>query len=160
MITPEQARDYKTRLHHWTNNYDDFLELKSKELANKIFVDAIELEMRNHNFSEKLWQNTEVSNVEIDTHRIRIIITNEYFTDTGFDVAVARERGTRDHWIRPRVKLVLSWIKGGKRLFSRGHIVSGIQSLFIIRNTIKNKMPEFETELKREFDNWKIASMK
>ncbi len=159
MITPDQARDYKTRLHHWTNNYDDFLELKSTELANKIFVDEIEKEMRRHNFSEKLWQNTEVSNVEVDAERIKITITNEYFTDTGFDVAIARERGTKDHWIRPRVKLMLSWIKNGKRLFSRGHIVTGIQSLFIIRNTVRNKMPEFETALKDEFERWKISSM-
>jgi len=125
MITPEEARNYKTRLHHWTNNYDDFLEVKSRELANKIFVDSIELEMRRHNFSEKLWQNTEVSNVEIDADRIKITITNEYFTDSGFDVAVARERGTRDHWIRPRLKLMLSMlglkhVKNAGRLMHQG----------------------------------------
>jgi hypothetical protein len=69
-------------------------------------------------------------------------------------VAVAREYGTKDHWIRPRFKQVLSWIQEGKRLFSRGHIVSGIKSLLIIKNTIKDQMPEVQNKIDEDMQEF------
>ena len=46
-------------------------------------------------------------------------------TDSGFDVALAREHGTKRHFIAPRVKLALSWITLGIRY--PGPMVTALQ---------------------------------
>lgn len=68
---------------------------------------------------------------------------------------MAREHGTKRHWIAPRVKLALSWITQGVRLFSKGHYVSGIKSLHIIEDTVNAKKKELQLEFTREMLRWK-----
>jgi len=153
---PEGVRDYKTRLAHLKNNYDDFLIAKVKEHTNKIVVDEIVSRMQKENFSSKIWQNTYLKDVTIANNRIKARIFSEYFTSSGFDVAMAREKGTRRHFIQPNTATVLSWITQGVRLFSKGHWVSGIKSLRIIKKTIKEKKPELQMEIDKEFERWMV----
>jgi len=84
----------------------------------------------------------------------------EYFSEDGFDVAVAREYGTEDHMIRPKGKEnggadVLSWIQGGVRRFSGGHIVSGLPRLNIIERRVEWGEYELQQALNEEYRNWK-----
>lgn len=154
MITKEAIDRYKLNIAHMSNNSNDFLILKTKELINKVIVDSITNRMQFHEFHQKIWMNTDVRDVKIEGNFIRATIHNEYFSDSGFDVAVAREKGTKDHMIRPRLKLVLSWISQGKRLFSKGHVVSGIKSLYIISNTIKTNTVIVQEMLNKEYSEW------
>ena len=154
----EKIRDLKLRIAHYRNLHDDFAKNKAKELANKIIVDEITNQMQANEFSEKIWKNTFLSDdVIIDTNKGKIYlkIRSVYKTESGFDVALAREHGTRRHWIAPRVKLALSWITQGVRLFSKGHYVSGIKSLHIIEDTVKSKRKELQLEFTREMLRWK-----
>ena len=153
---PEGVRDYKTRLAHLKNNFDDFLLAKAKEHANKIVVDEIVERMKDNNFSSKIWMNTYLKDVSITGSRIRVHIKSEYTTTSGFDVAVAREKGTRGHFIRPNTATVLSWITQGIRLFSKGHWVSGIKSLKLIHKTIREKKPELQQAVDKEFEDWMV----
>ena len=68
---------------------------------------------------------------------------------------MAREYGTKDHWIRPRLKQVLSWIQEGRRLFSRGHIVSGIKSLLIITNIVKEQTAEVQSKINQDVQDYR-----
>ena len=136
------------------NNYDAFLKAKVTEWANKIIVDDIVRQMQENHFSPKIWKNTHLKDVDIRSNRIRLIITSEYTTESGFDVALAREKGTKDHMIKPRTAKVLSWIFQGVRMFSKGHMVSGFKSLKIIEKTTKAKKPELQTKLNEEFEKW------
>jgi hypothetical protein len=136
------------------NNYDAFLKSKGTELANKIVIDEIVKRMVDNGFSSKIWMNTVLKEVQIKQGKIKLIITSTYTTESGFDVALAREKGTKRHMIRPRTKQALSWISQGVRLFSKGHMVNGMKSLRIIRKTTKEKTPELQARLTEEFDKW------
>ena len=46
--------DYKSRLAHLKNNYNDFLKVKITEHANKIIVDEIIRRMQQNKFSDKI----------------------------------------------------------------------------------------------------------
>jgi len=150
----ESARNHRLKISHMKNNYDVFLKAKATEWANKIVVDEIVKRMQDNHFSEKIWSNTHLKHVDIRSNRIRLIITSEYTTESGFDVAVARENGTKDHMIKPRTANVLSWIFQGVRMFSKGHMVSGFKSLKIIKKTTKEKTPELQAKLNEEFEKW------
>jgi hypothetical protein len=150
-----EAQAYKNKVAHIRNNLD-FVTLRSAERwVNELIIDKITDKMREHGFSQKIWMNTKVMSSRIERDKVIVRIQNYYFSETGFDVAMAREYGTKNHWIRPRIKEVLSWIKEGKRLFSRGHIVSGIKSLLIIKNTIREQMPEVQRKLNQDVKEFK-----
>lgn len=57
-------------------------------------------------------------------------------------ISIYLNRGTKAHWIRPVKKLALSWVNGGTRYFSKGHIVSGIKAtnFFKVYNSTQNKI--------------------
>ena len=153
---PESIRDYKTRLAHLKGNYDEFLLAKCREHINKIIVDDIINKMQKENFSPKIYQNTFLKDVKLTNRGIKANIVSVYYTATGFDVALAREKGTRRHFIKPTSAQALSWIAQGVRLFSKGHWVNGMKSLRIINRTIKEKKPEVQQAIEREFEQWMI----
>jgi len=166
----EKYRLKQTRFQHL---YKDFLKTKTFELVNKLIVDPIIDKMREAGVHEKIYHSVEVDTIEITDRGIFINIHSEYFADNGFDVALAREEGTEDHWIRPKGSgdqftnmspefrerysgaNMLSWIQDGKRRFSRGHIVSGLPRLTIIQNTIESKEYELQQKINEEFRKWK-----
>jgi predicted acylesterase/phospholipase RssA len=126
------------------------------ELVNKLIVDPIQEEMRASGVSRKIWENVECNSVDVNWDGgIYINIHSEYFSDSGFDVAVAREEGTEDHWIRPKNKKALSWISGGKRRFSGGHEVSGLPKLNIIQKIIDRNEFELKEKLDEEYIKWR-----
>ena len=151
---PSNIRNYRLRLDHLKNNYDQFLKNKATELANKIVVDEIIKRMIDNGFSSKIWMNTSLKEIQIKQGKVKLIIISEYTTESGFDVALAREKGTKDHMIRPRTKQALHWIQQGVKMFSKGHMVSGMKSLRIIQKTTREKTPELQKALNDEFDRW------
>jgi len=153
-LSSKAIREYKNKLAHITNNMDDFLLLKTTEHMNKIIIDEIQRRMEVENFSPKIIQNTYLKGVYVTGEKISAKVVSEYTSESGFDVAVAREKGTKDHMILPTTKQALSWIFQGMRMFSKGHMVSGLKSLHIIRNTIKDKSNEVKREVDLEFQKW------
>ncbi len=153
-----EARRYKTKVAHIKNNVDHVTLRSAERWVNELIIDKIQDEMRKNNFSQKIWMGTKIISSAIERDKIIITIQNYYFSESGFDVAIAREYGTKDHWVRPTLKLALSWIQSGKRLFSQGHIVSGIKSLFIIKNTINEQMQEVQNKIREDVENFKNAT--
>jgi hypothetical protein len=156
------ARSNKLKITRFQHLYKDFIKTKATELANKLIVDPIVEEMKQNNVSRKIYETVVVEDVIMDsmTRTILIKIHCEYFSEDGFDVAVAREYGTEDHMIRPKGKEhggadVLSWIQGGVRRFSGGHMVSGLPRLNIIERRVEWGEYELQQALNAEYRNWK-----
>ena len=149
-----EVRAYRNKVSHLKNNADYIFLRSAERWVNELIVDKIQDKMRENNFSQKIWMGTKIISSRIENNQAIVTIQNYYFSESGFDVAVAREYGTKDHWVRPTVKLALSWIQQGKRLFSKGHMVSGIKSLYIIRDVIKEQMPEVKRKIDEDFDEW------
>lgn len=147
---------------HIKQNYKPFLIAKATTLANQLILDEITNRMRQEKFSSKIIDRTYVKSVQfIDDYTLRINIVSDFVSESGFDVALAREFGTDNnkeshrHWVSPKVKKALSWISQGKRMFSPGHYVKGIKSLHIINNTIEEKKPVLIKALKKELQDWR-----
>lgn len=136
------------------HNMNDVLLRSAEYWVNVLIVDNITDKMRENNFSQKVWMGTKIISSKIERDQIIVTIQNYYFSDSGFDVAIAREYGTKDHWVRPKFKNLLSWIQEGRRLFSKGHIVSGIKSLHIIRDVVKEQLPEVQKKIEEDLDKW------
>jgi len=151
----EWARSYKLRRIRFSHLYRNFIKTKVTELVNKMIVDKIQEKMREAGVSQKIWENVVVNSVVVNNNGIIINIHNEYYAESGFDVAKAREEGTEDHMIRPKDKQSLSWIVGGKRFFSGGHMVSGLPRLNIIQQVIEDTEYELQQKINDEFFIWK-----
>ncbi|MBF85118.1 MAG: hypothetical protein CL489_11715 [Acidobacteria bacterium] len=154
LLNVQSVKEYKNKLAHITNNMDEFLLLKTTEHMNKIIIDEIQRRMEVEKFSPKIIQNTYLKAVNVTGESIRAKVVSEYSSESGFDVAVAREKGTKDHMIAPTTKQALSWIFQGIRMFSKGHMVSGLKSLNLVRNTIKDKSEDVKRAVDNDFQNW------
>ena len=158
----DRAEHFRLRVMQYTHLHEDWVINKAKEKANKVIVDDIVKQMKDANFSHKIWKGTFLSDKVIfdkQKGKLYLKVRSVYETESGFDVALAREHGTRRHFIAPRVKLALSWITLGVRLFSKGHYVSGIKSLYIIRDTIERKKEQFQKEFFEEYYFWKMIQL-
>ena len=158
----EWAKSYKLKTIRFQHLYKNFMKTKATELANKLIVDPIIEEMKQNNVSRKIYETVVVKDTILDetTGTILIKIHCEYFSEDGFDVAVAREYGTEDHMIRPKGKAnggadVLSWIQGGLRRFSGGHMVSGLPRLNIIERRVEEGEYELQQAMNEEYRKWK-----
>ena len=156
------AKANQVKIARFKHMYKHFIKIKTAELANKLIVDPIVEEMRQNNVSRKIYETVVVEDTIVDetTGTILIKIHCEYFSEDGFDVAVAREYGTEDHMIRPKGKEnggadVLSWIQGGIRRFSGGHMVSGLPRLNIIERRVEEGEYELQQAMNEEYRRWK-----
>ncbi len=74
-----------------------------RNLGNLIIVDKIHQNMRESGFDEKIINGTFLDNIElVGRNKVRLFFRSEYFSETGFDVALAREEGTKRHFIKPK----------------------------------------------------------
>lgn len=130
-------------------------------------INRIHQKMRASGFSEKIIDGTTLDNIEIiSSKRVRLFFRSEYFAETGFDVAIAREEGTEDHFIEP-LSIGSPFVDkpealhGGSKwpFFSKGHWVSGILPLYIVRDTVKEMAPSFQDEYNRQLTNWLAANL-
>ena len=74
-----------------------------RNLGNLIIVDKIHQNMKDAGFDEKIINGTFLDNIElVGRNKVRLFFRSEYFSETGFDVALAREEGTKRHFIKPK----------------------------------------------------------
>ncbi len=152
----EWIQAYRLKLIRFNHLYNDFLETKVTELTNTLIIAPIIEEMKLNKVSQKIWEKVEIGYIIINDDGIIINIRNEYWTEDGtYDIALGREKGTKDHMIKPRKKQALSWKHGGGRRFSGGHMVSGLKPLNIISKTVESNEYELQTQLNDEFKKWR-----
>lgn len=125
-----------------------------RKLANIIITEKIHQNMRDAGFDEKIIKGTYLDNIElIGRTKVRLFFRSEYFSGTGFDVALAREEGTKRHFIKPKNAKALH---GGNDwpFFSKGHWVDGILPLRIVQDTVKQRREALQDEYNRQQNMW------
>lgn len=162
-LKPEELKTLRQNLLKLKLQLMSFQGVTLHRLANEVIIDEIHRKMRDASppFSEKIILGTQISDVSVKTNnRIRIFFTSQYEAETGFDVALAREKGTDDHKVMPLPPTVerpnphLKWIEGGTARFSKGHEVTGFPSLHIIEETLDLKAFELQIKFNIELNNW------
>jgi len=161
----DRVRDFKLKQARYFHLRNDFIKTTASYLVNTIMIDPIRQEMEESGVSRKIWETVVLKEPVIMGNTIILRIHSEYFADNGFDVAVAREKGTDQstggkHWIRPKYKKSLRWIEGGVARFSQGHKVSGLPRLNIIEKTVERKTFEVQQLLNSRFLAWKKSIFK
>ena len=150
----------------------DFQKYTIRKFANLVITNAIHRKMAEAGFSIKIIRGTYLDNIEmIGTKTVRLFFRSEYFASTGFDVAVAREEGTRDHWIEGNPVLAFesggpqsgnkkaiysknSSAQKGEMIFSKGHYVSGLEELRIVEQTVKQMTPALQDDYNKQQAMW------
>ncbi len=126
-----------------------------RKLANTLILEAIQKKMYERGFSQKIIDGTEITNIEVKGQKkVRIFVKSEYFSETGFDVALAREKGTKRHFIEPVEKQALRFIELGKVKFSKGHYVDGMIAFKTVATSIAESKGRFQDEYNRQLFAW------
>lgn len=132
-----------------------FQSFTIRKFANIIIVDKIHQNMRDAGFSEKIIEGTFLDNIELlGRTKVRLFFRSEYFTDTGFDVALAREEGTDDHDVIAGPGKVLPIPTSNGIIFRKSAHPDGILALFIVSNTVKQMTAPLQDEYNRQQDIW------
>lgn len=158
---PEDIGNLRTKLRSLKLQLLQFQSITVRQLANSTILDTIHKKMKEANFSEKIIVNTVVSNIEFRGRtKVMIHFKSELFTETGFDIALVREKtGTRDHKVAPAVKQALRWIELGIVKFSKGHEVSGIKALHIIAKTLDELAGTIQLQYDNKLQHWVAANL-
>lgn len=133
--------------------YPRFVQEKIKQIIHEEMLLPIHKAMNDFNYSEKIIKGTTIKNINVsDEGFVQFDVISDYKSESGFDVAKAREEGTKRHFIKPLVLGgVLRWIVGGFVVgFSKGHWVKGITRSNVIQKTIKTTFPIVQNRLNQE----------
>lgn len=126
-----------------------------RKFANIIITDKIHRDMRDAGFSEKIIEGTLLDNIElVGRNKARLFFRSEYFSSTGFDVALAREEGTEKHEIVAGPGKVLPIPTSGGLIFRKSANPDGILALFIVSKTVKQRTEPLQDEYNRQLNMW------
>jgi hypothetical protein len=142
--------------------YPRFIREQAAKIADDVILKPLHQRMRSLGYSEKIIAGTTIENIQVArTGSLTFDVVSEYDSDTGFDAAKAREKGTVDHEL-PKVEgRTYSWIVGGfVRAFSKGHRVKGITATNVLQKTVQEKIPEAQARLNQATDLFMQRSVK
>jgi len=125
------------------------LEVVATERASEDILDEIHSKMKVKNFSKKIIDATFVGKTVRAGSILKQHFISNYESDTGFDVSVAREEGTRTHIVRPKKPNgVLRWFaKTGEPIFRKFARPKGIERLLIIEKTLATNKENFKKKV-------------
>jgi hypothetical protein len=133
----------------------EFQAYTVRRLADIIITDTIHKNMKDAGFSEKIINGTFLDNIEnIKNNKVRLFFRSEYFSSTGFDVALAREEGTEKHKIVAGKGKVLPIPTSEGIIFRKSAYPDGILALFIVSKTVKNMAANLQDEYNRQQNIW------
>ena len=159
--------------------YTRWLQTVVTRIVDEEIVQPIKESMRQYGYSQKIIDGTDIDLISLRGKQVTVKIKSEYFAEqpdgTFFDVAVAREEGTKDHWIEPKEsptitaelsgafvkKKALHWkTPYGENVFSKGHEVSGIEARHVVKRGIEQGKAKTIERIKQEFEDWKNEILK
>lgn len=144
-------QNFRTNIKNIKIQLLEFQASTIRSLIEEKIVAKIHLRMATALFSQKIIDNTYLENVQfIGTKKVRFFIVSELFSEQGFDVALAREKGTKDHNTRKIGEdgkpVTQHFFDEGVEKFSKGHDVKGIPALEIVKNTVQEFAPQVQEE--------------
>lgn len=157
--TANDARRLRQNIQILKMQLPGFQEFTLRQLADEL-LQRIHSRMRNVRFSYKVINGTKIGKIEqLGINKFRIHVISEYWTDTRFDVAVARERGTDigkggRHFVKPKNVKALKFPYKSITAFSKGHWVKGIPALRIIKRTIREFKSMLVMKYQKMLKSW------
>jgi len=131
--------------------YPRFIEQISRQIIDEEILIPIKTAMRSFGYSQKIIDGTSIESLFVDDSGfIQFDVVSDYKTELGFDVAKAREKGTKRHFIKAITKIALSWVTSNVRLFSKGHWVKGFTKSNIIKKTTETRFPIAQERITQE----------
>jgi len=82
--------------------WEDFIHKKTTEIINEEIVETIKWKMKMWKYSPKIIEATYLDKVIVRGRGVSAYIKSDYISKSGFPVSVAREYGTKKHWIEPK----------------------------------------------------------
>ena len=136
--------------------YPRFVETVGIKISEEEILRPIHARMKDFRYSPKIIASTRIEDVEITNDgRLIFDVISDYESEGGFDVSLAREEGTKRHFIKPVVAQALRFILGGFVVgFSKGHWVKGITKSNVIAKTIEEMIPIAQARLNQETDDF------
>lgn len=126
---------------------EQFIDDNILDIANKTIVKSIQEEAIKKELPERY-----IKNIKSEYDGRFLWIWVDFKGDNNEPLDVYFERGTRDHFIFPRFKKALRWIKNQKAIFSKGNFVRGIKAKHVFRDGLDIGYPEFKIELRKEIE--------
>lgn len=173
--TIEDVKNFSPKVQTLKLQLPQFQQATILRIATQKTLHLIHNRMRAAGFSQKIIDGTTITNVELlSATKARLHFRSEYFSDLGFDVAVAREKGTKRHFVAPeeaptltallsgafQKKAALHFItKGGEDAFSKGHFVEGIVALMIVGLTVGETEQAVQDQYSKELLDWMAANL-
>lgn len=147
---------FQLRLKQARVMFPAFRQRTMEETAQDTILNEIHTRMRQNNFSEKIIEGTIIRSIQEFPKFVRIWFESKFFAPSGFDVAVAREEGTRDHRIEPiNEDGVLRWVEqDGTVRYSKGHDVKGFEALKIVATVVSRGRSKFLKEFNARTERW------
>ena len=132
--------------------YPRFIEQIAQKIIYEEILNPIKTAMSSFGYSQKIIDGTTIEQLFVnDNGFIQFDVVSDYTSESGFDVAKAREEGTRRHFIKPKNAKALVWIVGGfVKAFSKGHWVKGITKSNIIEKTIQARFSIAQERITQE----------
>jgi len=153
--TIDDIKRFRTKITSFKIQLLQFQSTTLRKFANLIIVDKIHQNMRDAGFSEKIIEGTILDNIELRGRtKVRLFFRSEYFSETGFDVAVAREEGTEKHKIVAGPGKVLPIPTSEGIIFRKSANPDGILALFIVASTVKQMTEPLQDEYNRQLNLW------
>ncbi len=153
--TINDIKRFRTKITSFKIQLFVFQSSTLRKFADIIITEKIHQNMRDAGFSEKIISGTFLDNIElIGRTKARLFFRSEYFSETGFDVALGREEGTDDHDVIAGKGKVLPIPTSDGLIFRKSAHPDGILALFIVANTVKERTEPLQDEYNRQLNMW------
>ena len=153
--TVEDIKRFRTKITGLKIQLFTFQATTVRKFAEIIILGAIHKKMRSAGFDEKIILGTYLDNIElIGSKKARLFFRSEYFSETGFDVALAREKGTKTHKVIAGEGKTLPIPTSDGLIFRKSSNPSGIIALKIIAQTVKEMTEPLQDEFLRQQQIW------
>ena len=128
---------------------EEFIDFELLNIANKTLVKTIREEAEKKDLPERY-----IKNIKSDFDGTYLWIWVEFKGKNNEPLDEYFEEGTRRHFIAPKIKKALKWVKDEAKFFSKGHYIRGIQAKHVFADGLAKGYPEFKTQLKNEIEDY------
>lgn len=161
----ERGKIARLRLESYPFRVQEWLRKNAVSIAHRTIGEEFLRLCDDRGMTERYKQSLQIES-ELSEDGIKLRIYVDYKDRDGKNIPLDEyfEYGTRDHWIEPKDKKALHWIKqgggspqsiysqsseteDGESMFSKGHYVKGIEARMVMTDTQKNGYPKFKAEL-------------